>query len=39
MFESDAVQRIAVGLVIVAIAGTLFTIVRVWRSSTVQSPA
>jgi membrane protein YqaA with SNARE-associated domain len=39
VFESDVVQRIAVGLVVVAIAGTLFTIVRVWRSSTVQSPA
>lgn len=37
MFESEPVQRIAVGLVIVAIAGTVIAIVRVWRSPTVQS--
>jgi membrane protein YqaA with SNARE-associated domain len=37
MFESEPVQRIAVGLVIVAIAGTAITILRVWRTSTVQS--
>jgi membrane protein YqaA with SNARE-associated domain len=39
MFESEPVQRIAIGLVVVAIAGTLLGIMRVWRSSTVQSPA
>ena len=38
MFESEPVQRIAIGLVIVAIAGTAITILRVWRTSTVQSP-
>ncbi len=37
ILESDPVQRIAIGLVVVAIAGTVATIVRVWRSSTVQS--
>jgi membrane protein YqaA with SNARE-associated domain len=37
MFEPEPVQHIAVGLVVVAIAGTAITIVRVWRSSTVQS--
>lgn len=37
LFESEPVQRIAIGLVVVAIAGTAITIVRVWRSSTVQS--
>ena len=37
MFESDPVQRIAIGLVVVAIAGTAITILRVWRTSTVQS--
>jgi membrane protein YqaA with SNARE-associated domain len=37
MFESEPVQRIALGLVIVAIAGTAIAIVRVWRSATVQS--
>ena len=37
MFESEPVQRIAIGLVIVAIAGTAITILRVWRTSTVQS--
>jgi membrane protein YqaA with SNARE-associated domain len=37
MFESEPVQRIAVGLVVVAIAGTAITVVRIWRSSTVQS--
>jgi membrane protein YqaA with SNARE-associated domain len=37
VFESEPVQRIAIGLVIVAIAGTAITIVRVWRSSKVQS--
>jgi membrane protein YqaA with SNARE-associated domain len=37
MFESEPVQRIAIGLVVVAIAGTAITIVRVWRSSKVQS--
>jgi membrane protein YqaA with SNARE-associated domain len=39
MFESEPVQRIAIGLVVVAIAGTVLAILRVWRSSTVQSPA
>jgi membrane protein YqaA with SNARE-associated domain len=38
MFESEPVQRIAIGLVVVAIAGTVLAILRVWRSSTVQSP-
>ena len=33
MFESEPVQRIAIGLVVIAIAGTAITIVRVWRSS------
>jgi membrane protein YqaA with SNARE-associated domain len=33
VFESEPVQRIAVGLVILAIAGTTITIVRIWRSS------
>jgi membrane protein YqaA with SNARE-associated domain len=37
VLESDTAQRIAIGLVAVAIAGTVATIVRVWRSSTVQS--
>jgi membrane protein YqaA with SNARE-associated domain len=37
IFESEPVQRIAIGLVVVAIAGTAITIVRVWRSPTVQS--
>jgi membrane protein YqaA with SNARE-associated domain len=37
ILESDVAQRIAIGLVVVAIAGTVATIVRVWRSSTVQS--
>jgi hypothetical protein len=37
IFESEPAQRIAIGLVVVAIAGTALTIVRVWRSSTVQS--
>jgi hypothetical protein len=31
------VQAVAIGLVIVALVGTGITIVRVWRSSTVQS--
>ena len=35
LFESEPVQRIAIGLVIVAVAGTAITIVRVWRSATV----
>jgi membrane protein DedA with SNARE-associated domain len=39
IFESEPVQRIAIGLVVVAIAGTVLAILRVWRSSTVQSPA
>ena len=33
VFESDAMERVAVGLVVVAIAGTALTIVRVWRAS------
>jgi membrane protein YqaA with SNARE-associated domain len=37
MFESEPVQAVAIGLVIVALVGTGITIVRVWRSSTVQS--
>lgn len=37
MFESEPVQAAAIGLVIVALVGTGITIVRVWRSSTVQS--
>jgi membrane protein YqaA with SNARE-associated domain len=39
LFEAEPVQRIATGLVVVAIAGTMLAILRVWRSSTVQSPA
>ena len=37
ILESEPVQRVAIGLVVIAIAGTAITIVRVWRSSTVQS--
>jgi hypothetical protein len=37
MFESEPVQRVAIGLVLVAVIGTAITIARVWRSSTVQS--
>jgi membrane protein YqaA with SNARE-associated domain len=37
MFESDAVQAVALGLVVIAVAGTVIAIVRVWRSPTVQS--
>jgi membrane protein YqaA with SNARE-associated domain len=37
VFESEPVQRMAIGLVLVAIAGTAITILRVWRSTTVQS--
>lgn len=33
LLESDAAQRVIVGLVIVSITGTVFTIVRVWRST------
>ena len=33
ILESEAVQRVAIGLVVVAIAGTAITIVRVWRRS------
>jgi hypothetical protein len=35
--ESEPVQRIVIALVLVAIAGTAITILRVWRSTTVQS--
>jgi membrane protein YqaA with SNARE-associated domain len=38
VFDSEPVQRIAIGLVVIAVVGTAVTIVRVWRSSTVQSP-
>jgi membrane protein YqaA with SNARE-associated domain len=37
MLESEPAQQIAIGLVVVSIVGTAITIVRVWRSSTVQS--
>jgi len=37
ILESEPVQRVAIGLVIIALVGTAVTIVRVWRSSTVQS--
>jgi hypothetical protein len=37
MFESEPMQRIAIVLVTIAIAGTAVAIVRIWRSSTVQS--
>ena len=37
VFESEPVQRMAIGLVLVAIAGTAITILRVWRATTVQS--
>src|SRR5687767_7025238 len=37
ILESEPAQRIAIGLVVVAIAGTAITIVRVWRSSQSQS--
>jgi membrane protein YqaA with SNARE-associated domain len=33
MFESEPMQRMAIALVVVAIAGTVVAIVRVWRSS------
>jgi hypothetical protein len=39
VLESEPVQRIAIALVVVAIAGTAITILRVWRSPTVQSRA
>jgi len=37
MLESEAAQRIAIGLVIVSVVGTAIAIMRVWRSPTVQS--
>jgi membrane protein YqaA with SNARE-associated domain len=37
ILESEPAQRIAIGLVVVAIVGTAITIVRVWRSSQSQS--
>jgi membrane protein YqaA with SNARE-associated domain len=37
ILESEPAQRIVIGLVVVSIVGTAITIVRVWRSSTVQS--
>jgi membrane protein YqaA with SNARE-associated domain len=37
MFESEPMQRIAIVLVAIAIAGTAVAILRIWRSSTVQS--
>jgi membrane protein YqaA with SNARE-associated domain len=37
IFESEPVQAVAIGLVIIAVVGTAITIVRVWRTSTVQS--
>ena len=33
LLESDAAQRILLGLVVVSVAGTVITIVRVWRST------
>ncbi len=33
LFESEPVQRIAIGLVVIAIVGTAITIVRAWRYS------
>ena len=33
VLESEPAQRIAIGLVVVAITGTAITIVRIWRSS------
>ena len=33
LLESDAAQRVIIGLVVVSIAGTVLTIVRVWRST------
>jgi membrane protein DedA with SNARE-associated domain len=33
ILESEPVQRVAIGLVVIAIAGTAITIVRVWRRS------
>jgi membrane protein YqaA with SNARE-associated domain len=37
VLESEPVQRIVIALVLVAIAGTALTILRAWRSTTVQS--
>ena len=37
ILESEPVQRVAIALVIIAVVGTGVTIVRIWRSSTVQS--
>jgi hypothetical protein len=37
LLESDTAQRVIIGLVVVSIAGTTLTIVRVWRSTRRQS--
>ena len=37
ILESEPVQRVAIALVLVAVVGTSVTIMRLWRSSTVQS--
>ena len=37
VFESEPVQGVALALVLIAVVGTTVTVVRVWRSSTVQS--
>jgi membrane protein YqaA with SNARE-associated domain len=37
ILETEPAQRVAIGLVIVSVVGTAITIVRVWRSPTVQS--
>src|SRR5262245_21027301 len=37
ILESEPVQRVAIALVLIAVVGTVVTIMRVWRSSTAQS--
>jgi membrane protein YqaA with SNARE-associated domain len=37
VFESEVAQRMALGLVVVAVLGTAITLVRLWRSTKVQS--
>jgi membrane protein YqaA with SNARE-associated domain len=39
VFESDPVQRIAIGLVVVAVVGTAIAIARAWRASRVTATA
>jgi membrane protein YqaA with SNARE-associated domain len=39
LLESDVAQRIAIGMVIVSILGTILTIARVWRSTRQPRPA